>query len=85
VAVDLQDVAQRILHKPSDRASPLEVLSNRHSLLSTSCHNPSGQAFNVRILNTEVEDARLPVLEVVRGTLGVIELEDFDSNPVTSG
>src|SRR3712207_6086659 len=53
-----------------------------HALLAAVALHPFKKAFQIRVLDAEMEDARFPVFEVVGGLLGVRELEYFDTDAV---
>src|SRR6266545_1987205 len=83
VAVDLDDVAERVLavDHPVGLLTGV-VVAHRHPLLPTGGDDPRGESLEVRILDAEVEYAAFPVLELGTWRLRLAELEELDADPV---
>src|SRR3974377_60113 len=84
MGIDLEDVSPRVL---AVRHAVRPVRIQRPDLAplpATRRHDLLGQPFDVRIDHTEVEEAGLPVLEIVLAPRGpwLVELEHFETDAV---
>ncbi len=59
------------------------VFPDRHSLFPAVRNDFSGQGFNIRVLDTEMENLGLPVFKIVFPLLFIFELKNFNTDLIT--
>ena len=86
MAVDFEDDAERIFDIAHAIAFLAGVIfADRHPLLAASRHDLFDQAFNVGVLDAEVERAVALVVEIVLRRVVFRKLENLDADTVGSG